>query len=925
MLHGTAHVTGIDLSAEAVAFGKTEYPFMRFVVGAMEALPFKDGAFEVVLCLEGLEHVFRSEARAFMAEAKRALAVNGLFLATVPLLNAGRHSGNPYHLFEYTEFSISRLLSAFFETVEQEVFAGPQGPIFWFVGKPRPTPADEDFDRDDRAKSPADAALLWLDRIRIDNGFCFAPGQPKTLASTCLAILLLECSGALESVRETERSRWLGYINSCQAPDTGLFSDPIVDFTSSATHDSEYLEWHTTYLAIHALDALGASAPLPLRFTDRFALPDALETWLDGLDWRNPWLQSNRIMSLLAALIHRVEREQEQAQALLYHRTLDWLDRKQNTHTGLWTAGEDVSLLNAIAGAYHFLPFYEYVHRPISALHQIVDRTLGLQQPDGLFAASPGGGACEDLDAIDILVLSLRHTSYRSDEVKRAAVRAYWAVWNLQNEDGSFPYARSKDGKTYSFGGCAPLTAAIGSGDVWSTWFRLLLLATVSTQFPADVPPIPWAFRRWPALGYHRYGHELSADEASALSVWIRRLAIGPGREPALVTVVVTCFNLGIYLHEAVASISHQTLAPVHVTLIDDGSTDPFTIFLLNLKPWEGVELIRQSNRGVAAARNRAIESAPTPYICCLDGDDRLQSEYLAKATEALAANSNLGFVSCYYRLFDCEEGEYRYANCVLPNMLVRNQAVGVSVFRKEAWQATGGYSTDLSGMHDWDLWIGILEARYEASVIAEVLFEYRRRPHSMYAVTSRPDNYQRLLGLIVKRHSATYQRFIGTIIPLQARHFLEFIDFHHRQLANRERRNYDLLAQRGAADRTLVELQQWTSTLGEAKDWHEQQARRWQNETERLSERLNAVEERCAELDAWVRTLQEANEWHEQQARRWQNEAERLNGIDQRFAEYFQQAQGWIASLEQAKTWLEKQVEHWKAKATQRTGSNNP
>jgi glycosyltransferase involved in cell wall biosynthesis/SAM-dependent methyltransferase len=821
LLPGAASLTAVDIDRGATAFGKSQYPGIHFAVGTMAALPFREGAFEVVICLEGLEHVYRSEARAFIAEARRTLAPGGVFIATVPLLNGGKHSGNQYHLFEDTKLSVLRLLNSCFETSEQEVFINSGGPEVWFVGKPRATALPEDLGDDSEADAVTARAVRWLNTVRIEDGYCYAPGQPKTLASTCLAVLLLESTGALEAVEQTDRSAWSRYIQSCQAADTGIFHDPVVDLTASTSHDVEYLEWHTTYLAIQALDALGASASAPLRFVDAFAPPHAVEKWLDGLEWQNPWMQSNRIMALLAAIVYRVECEHQTDQSSIYHAILDWLDRKQNPHTGLWGTGESLSLLNAVAGAYHFLPFYEYVHRPIAGIHQIIDSTLELQQADGLFAAEPGGGACEDLDAVDVLTVALRHTSYRKDEVKRALVRAYWATWNLQNDDGSFPYARSNTKKTYSFGGCAALTASLDSGDIWSTWFRPLLLATVAAQFPGDVPACRWVFRRWPALGYHQYGHELSAAESAILPVWIRKPVTQPAPErSALVTVVVTCYNLGAYLHEAITSILQQTLQPVAVILVDDGSTDPFTAFLLDRMPWEGVQLIRQRNEGVAAARNRGIRMASTPYICCLDADDRLHPEYLAKAVEALERDRELGFVSCYYRLFDCDEGTYRYVECRLPNMLVRNEAVGVSVFRKDAWQMAGGYCEALSGMHDWDLWIGILEAGHRAAVIPEVLFEYRRRPQSMYSVTSRPENYQRLTGMIVSRHAAMYQQYSSDTIPLYARQFSEFIQFDREQTANRDRNAACLRSELRREQHISNERHAWIETLEEAKRW---------------------------------------------------------------------------------------------------------
>src|SRR5581483_1988433 len=60
-LHGAASLTGIDIDWAATAFGKATFRSVDFMVGTMTALPFKDGAFDVILCLEGLEHIYRSE------------------------------------------------------------------------------------------------------------------------------------------------------------------------------------------------------------------------------------------------------------------------------------------------------------------------------------------------------------------------------------------------------------------------------------------------------------------------------------------------------------------------------------------------------------------------------------------------------------------------------------------------------------------------------------------------------------------------------------------------------------------------------------------------------------------------------------------------------------------------------------------------
>ena len=64
----------------------------------------------------------------------------------------------------------------------------------------------------------------------------------------------------------------------------------------------------------------------------------------------------------------------------------------------------------------------------------------------------------------------------------------------------------------------------------------------------------------------------------------------------------------------------------------------------------------------------------------------------------------------------------FRYQTCAFPEMLVYNQAVEPSLFRREAWERAGGYCETFtsSGIEDWDLWITILELGYRADASGE-------------------------------------------------------------------------------------------------------------------------------------------------------------------------------------------------------------
>ncbi len=78
-----AEVDGVDPSEVALDRARAAQPGIEFVRPADDgALPFADGTFEVVVCINVLEHV--ADTQRLMSEARRVLAPGGRFAAAVP-------------------------------------------------------------------------------------------------------------------------------------------------------------------------------------------------------------------------------------------------------------------------------------------------------------------------------------------------------------------------------------------------------------------------------------------------------------------------------------------------------------------------------------------------------------------------------------------------------------------------------------------------------------------------------------------------------------------------------------------------------------------------------------------------------------------------------------------------------------------------
>src|SRR5579871_1893267 len=97
-------------------------------------------------------------------------------------------------------------------------------------------------------------------------------------------------------------------------------------------------------------------------------------------------------------------------------------------------------------------------------------------------------------------------------------------------------------------------------------------------------------------------------------------------------SVIIPVYNAEAFLAQAVESVRRQTVKPLEIIVVDDGSTDNSAQVAARLD----VHYIYQPNRGPAAARNRALTAARGQFIAFLDADDLWPDNKLAMQTEIL-------------------------------------------------------------------------------------------------------------------------------------------------------------------------------------------------------------------------------------------------------------------------------------------------
>jgi glycosyltransferase involved in cell wall biosynthesis len=197
-----------------------------------------------------------------------------------------------------------------------------------------------------------------------------------------------------------------------------------------------------------------------------------------------------------------------------------------------------------------------------------------------------------------------------------------------------------------------------------------------------------------------------------------------------LVSVVVPCFRKAAYLEEAVASVIGQSFTDWEMIIIDDGSPDDSAAVaerLIAAHPGQRVRLLRQENGGPAAARNAGVAAAAGRYILPLDADDTIDPQFLAKSVAALHADARVAVVATDGVTFGAYAAPLDARPLVGVDAIKRDNSISYCcLYRREVWEAVGGYNTNLFAYEDWDFWVGAKERGFGFAHLTEPLFRYR-------------------------------------------------------------------------------------------------------------------------------------------------------------------------------------------------------
>lgn len=213
-------------------------------------------------------------------------------------------------------------------------------------------------------------------------------------------------------------------------------------------------------------------------------------------------------------------------------------------------------------------------------------------------------------------------------------------------------------------------------------------------------------------------------------------------------SVVIAAYEAAETVGDAVASVLAQSRDDFEVIVVDDGSRDA-TAAAATRSGDPRVRVHSQQNAGPSAARNRGIELARGELVSMLDSDDLWLPGYLAAMDAAFELNPLAGLAYTDAYALYVPSGRFRRATTAsmlgrpaptstlprerfIEELLRRNFVFNSVTVRRSVLMDVGGYEPAISHGEDYELWLRIVGAGYEAVRVPGQLAVWRDRPDSL-------------------------------------------------------------------------------------------------------------------------------------------------------------------------------------------------
>lgn len=239
-----------------------------------------------------------------------------------------------------------------------------------------------------------------------------------------------------------------------------------------------------------------------------------------------------------------------------------------------------------------------------------------------------------------------------------------------------------------------------------------------------------------------------------------------------MLTVVIPVYNRAEIVGRTLRSVESQTLRPLRVVLVDNGSTDGTVEVLRRWRervsaPDFTVDVVSEPSAGAAAARNAGLAMVDTPWVMFFDSDDTMRPEHCRRAMRAAAEGADIVGWDVALHIPDGERrGRFVGARAFFDNIFHGGMATLRWCVRTDFIRRAGGWNPAALVWDDIELGTRMLAAkplvrRIEGEPTVDVYY-------SAASISTEPWP-SRL------RRIDTVLSFIESFLPPDKRHYADF------------------------------------------------------------------------------------------------------------------------------------------------------
>ncbi len=255
------------------------------------------------------------------------------------------------------------------------------------------------------------------------------------------------------------------------------------------------------------------------------------------------------------------------------------------------------------------------------------------------------------------------------------------------------------------------------------------------------------------------------------------------------VSVHIPCYNSEKYISETIKSVLAQSFGDFELIIINDGSRDRTEEIVKSFQD-SRIRYLYQENRGLSAARNRAVSVSGGEFIAFLDHDDLWMPDKLEKQIAVFEKDTDIALVyTNYYKLYPDGKkalglrGEQPQGRVF--EQLLRQYTVSLTtamVRRKALLELGDLFNEKLRIFEDYDVFMRII-FRHKVAYLRQPLTIYRiHDDRATYLFrSSYPDefefaveNLKKIEPDFVDRHSDTLRYLQASISHLRAKIAME-------------------------------------------------------------------------------------------------------------------------------------------------------